>query len=162
MSAAHIRSLHFQLLTRDQPLPPRAGLTLIEILVVVAILAILATLVGVALMDEPDKARVTAAQAQVKILKTAIEIYKMDNGVVPTAAQGLYALVKKPNIEPIPRQFRTDGYLDSKTLPLDPWSNDYVYLVPGRSGERFEIISYGKDGEPGGAGYAADISTSDQ
>jgi len=145
-----------------QRLPPQAGLTLIEILVVVSILAILAAVVGLSLVNEPDKARVIAAQNQLKILKNAVHIYKMDAGQNPTAAQGLGALVEKPVIEPIPRSYTKDGYLDSQSVPLDPWGNKFVYLVPGRAGESFEIISYGKDGEPGGIDDAADLSTSDQ
>jgi len=145
-----------------QRLPPQAGLTLIEILVVVSILAILAAVVGLSLVNEPDKARVIAAQNQLKILKNAVHIYKMDAGQNPTAAQGLGALVGKPVIEPIPRSYSKDGYLDSQSVPLDPWGNKFVYLVPGRAGESFEIISYGKDGEPGGIDDAADLSTSDQ
>jgi general secretion pathway protein G len=146
---------------RDRRLSPQAGLTLIEILVVVAILAILAGIVGLSLINEPGKARVVGAQSQLKILKSAVHIYKMNAGQIPTAEQGLNALVAKPTIEPIPRQYDAEGYLDSRSVPLDPWDNEYVYLVPGRSGEAFEIISYGKDGEPGGIDDAADLSTSD-
>lgn len=139
---------------------PRAGLTLIEILVVVTILAILATIVGINVLHEPEKARVITAKSQLKTLKTAVEIYKMDNGHIPTMAQGLAALVEKPTLDPIPKQFRTEGYLDTRAIPLDPWGNEYIYIVPGRSGESFEVISYGKDSEPGGTDGAADLSSS--
>lgn len=70
------------------------------------------------------------------------------------------ALVRIPDREPIPRAYPTDGYLQGTRVPQDPWGNAYIYLAPGRAGESYEIISYGSDGEPNGAGDAADISSS--
>ncbi len=84
----------------------------------------------------------------------------MEQNQVPTQQQGLKALCVKPDIAPIPDKYPEDGYLDSRNLPKDPWNRDYLYLVPGRSNETFEVISYGSDGEPGGTGTAGDLSSS--
>lgn len=140
----------------------KAGFTLVELLVVVLIITILSSVVAVRLFHEPAKARIAAARAQIDNFKLAINIYRTDNGYIPTEEQGLNALVERPQTEPIPQNYpEGDGYLDSRSLPLDPWKRPYVYLVPGTQGERYEIISYGADGEPGGEGEDADISSSD-
>ena len=137
----------------------RCGFTLVELLVVVLIISILATVVAVNIFNEPGKAKRAAAKAQIVAFKTALSIYKMDHGFLPTAQQGLHALVKKPASAPVPVQYPSDGYLEIRTLPVDPWHHDYVYLVPGSRGERYEIISYGADGEPGGEDEDEDISS---
>jgi len=137
------------------------GFTLIEMLVVIAIIAILAGLVGLNLAQKPAEAKVAAAKMQIKTLQTAVQLYRTAQGVVPTQAQGLRALVEKPTIEPIPPAYPPEGYLDSRRLPKDPWGRDYIYLAPGRNDETFEILCYGSDGEPGGTGDAADISSSE-
>jgi general secretion pathway protein G len=139
----------------------RQGFTLLEILVVVLIITILATIVGVSVARHPAQARVTTAKAQMVIFKTALTSYRMEQGHLPTQEQGLKALVEKPAAPPTPDKYPDEGYLDSRKLPKDPWGHDYIYIVPGSKGEAFEVISYGSDGEPGGAGDAADISTSD-
>jgi len=140
---------------------PRSGFTLIEILVVVLIITILATIVGVSVVKEPGRARVAAARAQIKVFGTALQLYRMDNGALPTQAQGLKALVEKPALAPVPPAYRSEGYLESRNLPADPWGNPYVYLVPGAKSAPYEIITYGADGEPGGEDEAADIASSD-
>jgi len=137
----------------------RSGFSLIEILVVVLIISVLAAVVAVNVVKEPGRARVAAAKAQLVIFRTALQLYRMDNGRLPTQGQGLKALVERPTVAPVPRNFRPEGYLESRNLPLDPWSNPYVYLLPGSDGSPYEIISYGAEGEPGGTGEAADIST---
>jgi len=139
----------------------RNGFTLLEILVVVLIITILATIVGVSVAHHPGQARVTAAKAQITIFKTALATYRMEQGYLPTQEQGLKALVEKPTTPPIPERYPDEGYLESRHLPKDPWGHDYIYVVPGPKGEAFEIVSYGADGEPGGTGDAADISSSD-
>lgn len=139
----------------------RAGFTLLEILVVVMIIAILAGIVGVNVLRRPGEARVSAARMQLKQLKHAVELYRIDQGRPPTQAQGLEALVAKPTVEPIPQNYPRDGYLDSRTVPLDPWNHEYIYLAPGRKSELFEVISYGGDGEPGGDAEAADLTSSE-
>ena len=96
---------------------------------------------------------------QIRQLQTAIQLYRSEQGLQPSQEQGLEALVAKPTTEPIPQRYPQEGYLESRRVPKDPWGNEYIYVVPGRSGEAFEIISYGSDGEPEGEGEAADISS---
>ncbi len=137
------------------------GFTLMEILVVLMILSILAGIVGLNVLHQPARARVQAARMQIKTLRTALHMYHADHNRYPTQQQGLEALVRRPPGGPAGANYPPEGYLDSRSVPLDPWGNPYVYLSPGRRGEPFEIISYGSDGEPGGEGDAADISSSD-
>lgn len=137
-----------------------SAFTLIEILVVVMIISILAGIVGVGVLRHPGEAKVKAATLQIKNFKSALQLYRMEQNQVPTQQQGLKALCVKPDIAPIPDKYPEDGYLDSRTLPKDPWNRDYLYLVPGRSNEMFEVISYGSDGEPGGTETAGDLSSS--
>jgi general secretion pathway protein G len=139
----------------------RRGFTLLEILVVVMIITILATVVGLNVLKEPGKARVTVAKSQIGVFRSALQQYKMENGRYPTQAQGLSALCEKPSVDPVPDHYPADGYLESRKIPSDPWSHEYVYLAPGPNGEPFVVISYGADGEPGGAGEDADLSSSD-
>ena len=146
---------------KELEMKTKAGFTLLEILVVVLIITILATIVGVNVAKKPGQARVSAAMAQIRIFCTALQMYRMEHGCLPTQEQGLMALCQKPATPPIPERYPEDGYLESRKLPLDPWRHDYVYLVPGASGEPYEIISYGSDNEPGGEEEAADISSSD-
>jgi general secretion pathway protein G len=132
---------------------------LLEILVVVLIITILATIVGVQVAKEPGKARVTAATAQIRAFRTALQLYRMQNGFVPTQEQGLVALCQKPTVAPIPNAFPDEGYLETPNLPTDPWGRPYVYVVPGPAGQPYEIVTYGSDGEPGGQGEATDLSS---
>ena len=138
----------------------KSGFTLIEILVVIIIITILASIVSVNVLRKPGEARVSAAKLQIKQLQTAVQLYRTEQGRTPTQEQGLEALVSKPVTDPVPQQYPAEGYLESRKMPKDPWNNDFIYLVPGRGGEVFEIISYGSDGEPGGEGDAADLSSS--
>ena len=132
-----------------------------ELLVVILIISILSTVVGVKLFGRTDEARIAAAKAQLENFRMALKLYKMDNGRLPTQRQGLEALVQPSELDPKPKKFPKDGYLDRSKLPLDPWQHEYIYLIPGSKGESYEIICYGRDGEPGGEGVDADISTSD-
>ncbi len=140
----------------------RSGFTLLEILVVVMIITILASIVGVFVADVPGKGRIARAQAEIAAFRTALQRYRMDHSRLPTQEQGLSALCTVPGRPPVPANYPAHGYLDRPTLPPDPWGNDYVYIVPGPRGEPFEIITYGADGEPGGEGEDADISSSAQ
>ena len=133
---------------------PARGFTLIEILVVVTILGILAALVVPQLMSYPDEARVTRANGDLQALRTALDLYRMDNFSYPSTEQGLRALVERPSGRPEAPNWRSGGYL--KDLPKDPWGSDYVYLSPGRAGA-FDLYSLGADRAPGGEGPAADI-----
>jgi general secretion pathway protein G len=132
------------------------GFTLIEIMVVVVILAVLGALVVPKILENVDKARVTRAQADIRAIQTALDLYRLDNFKYPTTEQGLQALVTQPT-DPTITNYRSGGYLPS--LPKDPWNNVYQYVSPGASGRDYDITSYGRDGKPGGEGYDADIST---
>lgn len=137
------------------------GFTLIEILVVVLIISILAGIVGVSVLRHPGEAKVAAARLQIKNFKSALKLYRMEQNCYPTQEQGLEALCVKPGVAPVPERYPEDGYLDSRKVPSDSWNRDYIYILPGRQNESYEVICYGSDGEVGGVNDAADISSSD-
>ncbi len=137
------------------------GFTLIEVLVVLAILLGLATLVTVNVVSRQRQARVDIAKIQIRELQNALSHYQVEQGRYPTMEQGLEALVRCPTVPPVPERYPPEGYLSSRKVPRDPWGNEFIYLVPGREGLPYEIISYGADGRPGGTGDAADISSAD-
>lgn len=132
------------------------GFTLIEIMVVVVILAVLGALVVPKILENVDKARVTRAKSDIQAIETALDLYRLDNFKYPTTEQGMQALVTQPS-DPSITNYRSGGYL--KSLPIDPWNNPYLYISPGADGRDYEIISYGRDGKPGGEGYDADIDS---
>ena len=132
------------------------GFTLIEIMVVVAIIAILGATVVPLIMDRPDQARVVRATNDIATYGSALELYKLDNFAYPSTDQGLEALVEKPSGDPEPPNWKSGGYV--KKLGNDPWGRPYVYV---NEGDRFEIVSLGKDGVEGGEGFDADISNLD-
>lgn len=132
------------------------GFTLIELMVVLVILAILAAIVVPRIMSSPHKAKVTAAKTQIRDFETALQLYKLQNDSYPTTEQGLKALVKKPTLAPIPKDYPDNGYISY--LPKDPWGNDYVYESPSKHGA-YAIISYGPTGGPGGTGKDAPIES---
>jgi general secretion pathway protein G len=134
------------------------GFTLLEILIVITILGILASLIAVKLMDRPGEARQLKAQMDIQSLETALKLYKMDNAFYPSTDQGLLALVEKPALGKIPSKWREDGYLEKGVLPKDPWDRDYLYLSPGVHNKDFDLWSYGADGEEGGEGENADVA----
>lgn len=130
-----------------------SGFTLIEVMVVVVILGILASIIIPKIMDKPDEARVVKAKSDIRNIESSLEIYRLDNYVYPTTDQGLDALVNKPSSNPPPPHWKQ--YLDR--LPMDPWGHPYQYLNPGTHGGSVDIWSYGADGQPGGDGINADI-----
>jgi len=138
------------------PINNQRGFTLIEILVVVVILGILAGIVVPRLLGEPEKARRTKAEVQIRGFEQALASFKLDNGFFPTTDQELKALVEKPQTGKVPAHYRTNGYM--KKIPMDPWGNPYVYLSPGIHDD-VDIISYGPDGASGGEGDDADINS---
>lgn len=135
---------------------PARGFTLIEIMVVVAILGILAALVVPKIMGRPDEARIVAAKQDIATIKQALNLYRLDNLRYPTTEQSLQALVEKPTSGPIPANWKAGGYLER--LPKDPWGAPYQYLSPGVHGE-VDIFSLGADSEAGGEGSNADIGS---
>lgn len=130
------------------------GFSLIEIMVVVVIMGILATLIVPNLLDRPDQARAVAARQDIGAISQALKLYRLDNGRYPTSEQGLQALVSKPTAGPVPNNWRS--YMDR--LPNDPWGAPYQYLNPGVHGE-IDVFSLGADSQPGGEGNNADIGT---
>lgn len=120
------------------------GFTLIEIMVVVAILAILAAIIVPRIMSRPEEAKRTKAQVDIKAIASALNLYKLDSGAYPTTDQGLDALVRKPESPPLPRKWKDGGYLGK--VPADPWGRPYQYLSPGQHGD-FDLYSLGPDGE---------------
>ena len=145
---------------RRKPGSVPGGFTLIEILVVVAILGILAALIVPRVMDRPDEAKRVAAKADIGALVQALKLYRLDNGTYPSTDQGLGALVQRPTTNPAPANWKQGGYLDKPQLPRDPWGSDYQYLHPGVRGE-IDVFSLGADRARGGEGNAADIGNWD-
>lgn len=122
-----------------------SGFTLIEVMVVVVILGILASIIVPKIMDKPDEARIVKAKQDIRAVQSALEMYKLDNYVYPTTDQGLQALVEKPSTDPAPPHWKQ--YLDR--IPIDPWDRPYQYLNPGVHGT-VDIWSYGPNGPSGG------------
>ncbi|WP_269531329.1 type II secretion system major pseudopilin GspG [Chitinimonas sp. BJYL2] len=134
------------------------GFTLLEMLVVLVIIGMLVGLVGPQLYSNVDRSKVQTAVTQAKLLKGAIETMRLDINTYPSVAQGgLRLLVERPSDEKLARKWR-GPYLED-ALPDDPWGNPYVYLIPGKNGKPFSILSYGADGKEGGEGYDADVGT---
>lgn len=135
----------------------QAGFTLIEILVVIVVLGVLATLVAPNVFRHVGTSRTTAARTQVEMLSAALDAYRLDNGVYPTTEQGLTALWREPLLEPRPMNWR--GPYLRKAVPNDPWGRAFVYREPGTaSALGFDLMSYGKDGVAGGEDENADVN----
>ena len=130
------------------------GFTLLEVMVVIVILGVLASLVVPNLMSNKDKADQQKVVTDISALEQALDMYRLDNGVYPTTDQGLEALVTKPSSSPEPRNYRDGGYI--RRLPTDPWGYDYHYMMPGENGP-IDIFSLGADGQEGGEGVNTDI-----
>jgi len=129
-----------------------AGFTLLELLVVVAIIALLVGYVGPRLFGQVSKSEITTAKAQIDALEKAVDQYRLDTGHYPTTEMGLAALATRPQNEP-----KWNGPYLRKDVPLDPWGKPYTYKQPGEKGD-YDIVSFGKDGQPGGTGENADIT----
>ena len=142
----------------NKVLASEKGFTLIEVLIVVVILGFLASTVGPDLFSRVAETKKTTARNQIDVFKLALDNYRLDNGRYPTTSQGLEALVKKPNMSPIPNNW-SGPYLDKKELPLDPWGNKYYYKNPGDHNQhKYDLWSYGADNKEGGSGENADIT----
>jgi general secretion pathway protein G len=129
-----------------------AGFTLLELLVVMVIIGMLAGFVAPRYFSQVGKSEIKAARAQMDALEKALDQYRLDVGHYPTMEQGLVALVERPASEP-----RWDGPYLKRAVPPDPWGSPYMMIVPGQHGE-IDLVSYGKDRQPGGTGEAADIT----
>lgn len=133
---------------------PDAGFTLLEVMVVIVILGVLASLVVPNLLGNKEKADRQKAISDIVALENALDMFRLDTGVYPTTEQGLEALIRPPAMMAEARFYRKGGYI--KRLPVDPWGNNYQYLSPGEKGD-FDIYSFGMDGQENGEGTAADI-----
>lgn len=132
--------------------PAGQGFTLLELLVVMVIIGLLAGFVGPKYFSHIGKSQIKAARAQIDGLGKALDQFRLDTGHYPSTEEGLTALVTRPPNEP-----KWDGPYLTKSVPLDPWDNPYVFRIPGEHGE-YDLISYGRDGQAGGEGEAADIA----
>lgn len=128
------------------------GFTLLELLVVMVIIGLLAAYVGPKYFKQIGKSEVKVTQAQIDAFGKALDQYRLDTSHYPSTAQGLSALMSKPDNEP-----KWDGSYLKKAVPLDPWGKAYQYRQPGEHGE-YDLFSYGRDGQPGGSGEDADIT----
>jgi len=129
------------------------GFTLLELLVVLVIIGLLAGYVGPKYFSQIGKSEVKAARAQIDALGKALDHFRLDSGHYPSTEQGLTTLIERPANEA-----RWDGPYLSKSIPPDPWGNPYVFIMPGAHGE-YDLLSYGKDGRPGGDGENAEITS---
>ncbi|MEE9371121.1 MAG: type II secretion system major pseudopilin GspG [Sedimentisphaerales bacterium] len=134
----------------------RFGFTMIELMAVLIILGLLATVLVRNFMGQTDKARVTTTKTNLKILHQAITQFKMETGRLPTEDEGLLALIEQPSDIEI-----WESYLDTTDIPKDAWGNDFIYELYPESGKPFVIKSFGADGEEGGEGYDADLYSTD-
>ena|SRR5436853_6746291 len=128
------------------------GFTLLELLVVMVIIGLLASFVGPRYFSQVGKSEIKAARAQIDALEKALDQYRLDTGHYPAPDHGLGALITRPPNEP-----KWDGPYLRKAVPQDPWGNPYVYRIPGQHSD-YDLVSYGKDGQPGGNGEASDIT----
>jgi len=129
------------------------GFTLIELMIVVVILGLLATIIMPRILNRPEQARRTKAKIDIRNIQSALALFKTDTGRFPTTSEGLEALVSDPGI----RGYNPDSYFDK--VPVDPWGNRYIYICPGIHSRDYDLESYGKDGEDGGTGDDADIES---
>ncbi len=130
----------------------RKGFTLIELLVVMAIIALLAALVGPRLFPKLGKGKQSAAKAQIELLGQALDQFRLDVGRYPTTQEGLNALAANPGVD------KWEGPYLKKGLPADPWDRPYQYQSPGTHGE-YDLLSWGRDGQPGGEGEDKDVTS---
>lgn len=134
----------------------RSGFTLIEVLVVIVVLGVLASLVAPNVFQHVGGAKDAVARSQVELLAASLDAYRMDNDVYPSTEQGLESLRRQPLSDPVPRNWR--GPYLRKEVPLDPWGRPYVYRSPGEANPwGFDLLSYGRDGKDGGEGEDADV-----
>lgn len=131
----------------------KTGFTLIELMIVIVILGLLATIIMPKILDRPEQARRMKAKVEIRNIESALALFKTDTGRFPTTSEGLEALVSNSGI----KGYNSEGYLEK--VPSDPWGNKYVYISPGVNSREYDLKSYGKDGEDGGVEDNADIES---
>lgn len=134
----------------------QSGFTLLEVMIVLAIIGGIMALVATNIVGSASDARVKTTQSQMKLIESALDMYKVDNFNYPTTEQGLEALISAPTSAPIPRNYRSGGYLRGNSVPTDAWGNAFLYF---HDRGQFELISLGADGVEGGEGENADLSS---
>ena len=146
-------------LLQSTPAPSRlradAGVTLIEVMVVIVIIGLITAIVAINVLPSQDAARVTKARADISNLVSALQLYRADTGGYPSMEQGLAALVTPPPATGATAPLRTEGYI--ARLPNDPWGRPYRFVSPGSENRPFDLYSLGRDGTEGGEGIDADI-----
>jgi len=130
-----------------------SGFTLIELMIVVVILGLLATIIMPKILGRPEQARRVKAKADIRSIQSGLALFKTDTGRFPATSEGLEALVTNPGVE----NYSREGYLER--TPVDPWGNRYIYISPGLHSKDYDLESYGKDGEDGGTDDDADIES---
>jgi general secretion pathway protein G len=140
-------------MTRAVPLPEEEGFTLVELMVVIVIIGLLATLVAFTVIPQLGRANSEKAKTDIALLEQGVEMYRLNNMAYPSTADGLQALVTPPASLTDPSRYQAGGYI--KKLPNDPWGRPYLYASPGQHGS-FDISTLGADGAPGGTGENAD------
>ena len=134
------------------------GFTLVELLVVIIVLGLLVGLVGPRLFGHVGQSKQAAAKAQIELFALALDAYRLDNDYYPATAQGLEALRAQPAGDPQARNWR--GPYLRKAIPVDPWGRAYVYQSPGAvNPASYDLVSFGRDGQPGGTGEDADVTS---
>ncbi|MDH5824143.1 type II secretion system major pseudopilin GspG [Luteimonas sp. RD2P54] len=146
-------ALH-RITNHQSPIASTKGFTLVELMVVIVIIGLLATVVMINVLPSQDRAMVEKARADISVLEQAIETYRLENLSYPRTGDGLEALLRPPAGLARPERYRQGGYI--RRLPEDPWGNPYQYAQPGRDGS-FDVYSFGADGQEGGEGDGADI-----
>jgi general secretion pathway protein G len=146
---------HYMIRKQDKR---KNGFTLIEIMAVILIIGLIASIAAVNFLGQTDKASVATTKSSLKSLHGAVIQFKMDTGRYPTEEEGLNALVEQPSDV---KNWQEGGYLNSSTVPKDAWKNDFIYVPYPDNGKPFLIESYGADGKEGGESYDADLYSTD-
>jgi len=149
---ASVRRFDVRSLAPSRDCQPPHGFTLLELLVVLVIIGLLASYVGPKYFSQIGKSEITTAKAQIEAFEKVLDTYRLDVGRYPSTEEGLQALM----LAPASAGAKWSGPYLKREVPLDPWGRAYIYHAPGAKGE-YEVISYGKDGQPGGGGENADI-----
>jgi general secretion pathway protein G len=141
---------------RRSKLPKDAGVTLVEMMVVIVIIGLIAAVVAINVLPAQDTARVEKARADVRTLEQALELFRLDQARFPSTEEGLEALATAPAPDATGIAKRTEAYV--RRLPADPWGRPYIYVAPGQEGRPYDLYSTGADGKDGGEGVNADIT----